>query len=102
MDENTNYLSELTQRAAEEIHEKKYALVMERVKAIDPKFDREIEEKRRFKTILREVHDGGKREVYYYNDKTIEGHRLVTFTAQPMKMNEGPDVYTCNMEWIFY
>jgi hypothetical protein len=63
--------------------EKKSQMVKEAIKKKGISIDWELEEKRRFKSIICEYHKDSGLEHYYYNDGSINGLLLISFDNLP-------------------
>ena len=74
---DNDYLNELTSKLMQDVQAKKEEIIKERLEEIGVVIDEEEEKKRRFKSMLCEIH--GNEERWYYNDGNIEGIRVVTF-----------------------
>ena len=71
-----------------EMQYKKESLIKEFLRAKGVKLDWSNEKNRRFKLVIHEKHPN--KEVYYYNDGSNDGLRIITFEEIPNEMD-----FTC-------
>lgn len=88
------YFQDQLSSLIDDIQKKKMAVFYDKLKERGIEFDLEKESNRRFKSFMIETHTDG-REIYYYNDGSIQGLRIVTFVTQQ------PDLSSTNL-WFSY
>ncbi len=76
-----DYVNELTSKLIQDLEIKKEEIITERLKQIGIEINYDEEKKRRFKSMVCEIHDNEQR--WYYNDGSISGIRVVTFVDNP-------------------
>ena len=73
-------MGEAIKRMTDDIRAQKEVIIHERLKELSIDVDFSLEEHRRFKSFT--VESGGGYEAYYYNDGSVDGLRVVTFTQR--------------------
>ena len=76
---NNSILHDAMSALINDINAKKEQVVKDKLEELGIDINWELEKTRRFKSILIEYHKETGDEVYYYNDGTEEGQRVVTF-----------------------
>lgn len=80
------YIDEIVKQAQADLEAKKDELLMSRVKILDPYFDAKKESEKMFPRIKRIMLMGD--EIWYWNNGTDKGYRIITFRMMPMTDQE--------------
>ena len=78
-------MQQLISDLTSEFEAKKQEILKEKVKELGIEIDWELEAKRRFKSIMHEYHTDTREDIYFYNDGSVEGQRIVTFAPSEIK-----------------
>ena len=88
-------IGEAVSRIQEEIQRAKEKIIKEKLKTLDIELDMEIEQRRRFKSLV--IESSGSKEQVFFNDGTIGGKLVVTFSEaqnDPLNPNIVDNVFT--------
>jgi hypothetical protein len=75
-------MSQVMSNLIANINNQKQQILKDKLEELGIEIDWELEQTRRFKSILIEHHADTGHEVYYYNDGTKKGQRVVTFALK--------------------
>lgn len=95
--EGTSLIEQISEKLANDLAKKMEKIVKERLQFHGIELDFELESRRRFKSLIREILDDGDEETYWYNDGSEQGLRIVTFVRDKPDMTrtlEEPFVFT--------
>jgi hypothetical protein len=93
-----DFLHEKTNEAIKGILEFREELIVKKLKEKGIEIDLQLEQRRRFKSLVREFKNN--QETIYYNDGSEQGVRIVTFVTSPIKWDD--EKMTAGIDTTYY